>query len=275
MVVPGETATSWSNRHERSPPATAPTAVALDAEGRVWGYGWEAVQQIGRRGNDLTLVRPYTSRRVRHPELAAGFIRWLLRAEGQRVSRAPTAVLVPSHPTAEREWSSFVSELSIPAVTLSRPLAATAGFGLETTDRAHMVLIADHHGTEIAVVADGAVVFSRQVESSSPQEVSAEVLSVLRHVDPDLEWEVAERGVHVVGNRLSDAWVTTLTESLQMEVVTAEVQSMVDGARASLEVVGSDLRPRNRLTTPLGRGGRLPAGLRRRPPRSGYSSPSW
>lgn len=275
VVVPGETVTSWSNRRQRSAPATAPNAVAVDGEGRVCGYGLEALQQSGRSGNDLALVRPFTSTRIRHPELAAAFVRWLLRARGRRPSRAPTAILVPSNPTAEREWSSFVSELSIPAVTLSRPLAATAGFGLETTDAAHMVLIADQHGAEIAVVADGAVVFSRQVQSSLPQEVSAQVRSALRHVDPDLEWEVAERGVHLVANGLSGRWVSILTESINMGVVAADLQTMVDGARTSLEVVGYDLRLRGRLTIPLGRGGRPPAGLRKQPPRSGYSSPSW
>lgn len=275
VIVPGETVTSWSSRRERSAAVTVATAVAVDREGRICGYGLEAVHQIGESGIDLALVRPFTSTRVRNPEMAAAFIRWLLRTGGRRATRAPMAILVPSSPIAEREWSSFVSELSIAAVTLSRPLAATAGFGLETTDAAHMVVIADHHGAEIAVVADGAVVFSRQVESSLPREVSAEVLSALRQVDPDLEWEVAERGVHLVANGLSDRWVTALIESLHMKVVTADVQAMVDGARASLEVVGSDLRPPSRLTTPLGRHGRLPAGLRRRPPRSGYSSPSW
>ncbi len=136
-----------------------------------------------------------------------------------------------------------------------------------------MVVIADDHGAEIAVVADGAVVFSRQMERSSPREVSAQVVSALRHLDPDLEWEVAERGVHVIGNELR--WVTTFTESLPMAVVTGDPRAMVDGARASLNVVGYDLPLRSRLTTPRGRDGRLPAGLRRRPPRSGYSFPSW
>lgn len=274
VVVPGETFTSWSNRLEC--PATAPTAVAVDRGGRVWGFGSEALREVGRRGKDLALVRPFTSSSIRRPELAAGFIRWLLGVGCRRVPRIPTAFLVPSDPTAHREWSKFVSELSIQAVTLCRVLAATAGLGLEATSAAHMVLIAEHNGAEIAVIADGDIVFSRQVESLSPRHVSAEVISVLRQVDPDLEWDVAERGVHVVGNGLDSQWVSTFTESLQMKVVTADLQAMVDGARASLEVVGSDLpRPRNRLTTPLGRRGRLPDGPHRRPPHSGYSFPSW
>src|SRR5690606_38970892 len=102
------------------------------------------------------------------------------------------ALLLPDAANDRSErWKGVCDSLGVGFVTISRPVAAAAGLGLDVdSGAADMIVDVRSDAAEIAVVADGGVLFSRTCYEPTPSTVASPIRSALVQTDPDLEWDV-------------------------------------------------------------------------------------
>lgn len=224
VVVPGEETTCFDGARE----LTEPTAVVLDRRGRV--------RSIGSQEGET--VVPFSSTDVYDVGLACAYLERLLAGFP---ARHPLAViLTPAGGHAGVEgWELVACRLRLPGVLVSRPMAAAVGLGLEVDSEGGMLVVEVSAGvTTAAVVADGTVVVSVSGRGTDPGEVAASIRSVLVSIDPDLEWDVRQEGVHLLGEFPGGSWVTDLAGRLHLPVLPGGgLRVLLEGALATVEVI--------------------------------------
>lgn len=240
-VDPGSD-TTWA-KGERA--IAEPTAVAVDDQGRAHLFGSEAVMAAARRQSGLALIRPFTASEVIVPRLAGAYLQWLVARAGEGHCRlVPLMLVVPTtglSPTADR-WGMVAAGIGARPLLVERPLAAVAGLDLARDPaRAVMVVVATGESTEVAVIADGKVVHSRHCDpmDQSIADIATVIRSALVSIDPDLELDVADAGIFLVGPRASARLAAELTARVAVEVSLAPNPERVvlEGARQAMETV--------------------------------------
>jgi hypothetical protein len=229
VVVPGQETTCFDGVRE----LTEPTAVDLDRRGRIRNLGSRAGGPDGREA-----VVPFSATDVFHIDVAAAYIESLVG--GFHLRHPVAAILTPagSHHKDER-WQSVAARLRIPAVLVSRPMAAAVGLGLEVDSAGGMLVVEVSSSiTIVAVVADGTVVASVTGRGREPADVAALIRSVLVGIDPDLEWDVRRAGVHLLGDFPGGSWVAQLGERLDLDIHPGGGRrTLYEGALATMDEI--------------------------------------
>lgn len=245
LIAPGAE-TSWADDGGR---VTQATVVAVDDVGSIQAFGSEAALSAARRRSSLQLIQPFSAAAIDHPSLTRSYLHWLLDSSGHRSRNTVLAILVPSTPAGIAESWKFVCDgLGFGSVMVSRPVAAATGLGMEVdSGAAHMIVDVTSDTAEVAVVGEGAVLFSRSCEPD-PHQVASVIRSALVQIDPDLEWDVLGGGIHVLGHVPVEDWKEELSTLVGVPVsVASDAESILfAGARATLD----DIEPYLSSVTP-------------------------
>jgi actin-like ATPase involved in cell morphogenesis len=224
---------------------TEPVAVAVDAEGNPKAFGSRAVLLAARRGSGLRVRLPFTSLGIDDPALGCAYLRWLIETGGRGRRHTQLMVVVPAlaGPRMAGSWRRLGKAVGADALVVERPLAALAGLGIDVSSgSAYMVVDSERDATEVAVVAEGAVVDARHTPPlSAGVEATAEaVLSLLVSIDPDFELDIADRGIQLVGRQgLGRDAAADLASRVGFPVVAAvsPERVVIAGAQRTIEEV--------------------------------------
>lgn len=217
------------------------TAVAVDDTGRAVAFGAAAVPAAAERRGDLRLVQPYSAAEVRHPDLAAAYLRWMATRLRIRPHRSIVAPVVPAAPEGSAAaWEALSAAAGFETFTVSRPVAIAAGLHLDIDATAgHMILELRDDGVEVAIVANGELVLAHHAAALAVRGVATRIRSLLAQVDPDLEWDITGTGIHAIGSPVSASWFRQLAEELDVPLVVSDVVDdvMLAGTRETLDLL--------------------------------------
>ncbi|HEX7100649.1 MAG TPA: rod shape-determining protein [Acidimicrobiia bacterium] len=241
VVAPGAE-TAWSGGAEV---VTQATVVAVDQAGRIAGFGSKAALAAAKRGEDLRLYQPFSATEIFSVDLTRAYLRWLVESWPEGGRHPVLALLLPDCAMERSErWKAVCDSIGVGFVTISRPVAAAAGLGLDVdSGAADMIVDVRSDAAEIAVVADGGVLFSRNCYEPTPSTVASTIRSALVQIDPDLEWDVLSGGIHLLGRVPADEWRRELSKTLGVRVgFAAEAERvLIAGARTNLDALESYL----------------------------------
>jgi len=240
VVAPGAE-TSWAADADITSQATV---VAVDPDGRIVGFGSEAAL-AATRSDDLRLSQPFSATEIFSVDLTRAYLRWVVESWPAGGRHPVLAFLLPDAANDRSErWKGVCDSLGVGFVTISRPVAAAAGLGLDVdSGAADMIVDVRSDAAEIAVVADGGVLFSRTCYEPTPSTVASTIRSALVQIDPDLEWDVLSGGIHLLGRVPGDEWTRELSKMLGVRVgFTPDAERvLINGARSNLETLESYL----------------------------------
>ncbi|HLU52632.1 MAG TPA: rod shape-determining protein [Acidimicrobiia bacterium] len=241
VVAPGAE-TSWAGDAEVT---TQATVVAVDGEGRLAGFGSEAALAAAARGDALRLFQPFSATEIFSVDLTRAYLRWVIESWPAGGRHPVLAFLLPDCAAdGVDRWKAVCDSLGVGFITISRPVAAAAGLGLDVdSGAADMIVDVRSDAAEVAVVADGGVLFSRTCYDPTPSTVASTVRSALVQIDPDLEWDVLSGGIHLLGRIPGKEWTDELSKTLGVRVgFSSEAERvLIAGARSNLEGLESYL----------------------------------
>lgn len=244
VVVPTSSSTVWAVGTDRR---SAPTAVAVDSSGRFLAHGAPAVLTAARRGNQASVVVPFSHRRLDFEAAAADYLRWLVGAAGCKRREAIVAPIVAAtdHERLAGAWRRVASAAGLRSLVISRPVAAAVGMDLDVeAAAAHLIVDLVDGAAEVSVIFSGQAQVMRSCSGEAPADVAAVVRSVLIQLDPDLEQDITVSGVKVIGDRIPPGWGTELERRIHLpvEVVENPEQAVLEGARRTVEGLKPYLR---------------------------------
>lgn len=239
VLEPTASVTTWSTGTGNRSSATA---VAIDRAGRIMAFGSEAVLAVARRGSDLQLVTPFTHGSVHSEALAGAYLRWIVDQAGCRRNVLVVPVLSTiDHASLADRWRLAAARVRLRSLALTRPVAAAEETGLDLDDGARMMVDVVGGSVEVTVVDRGEVLVTRRCSTTEPADVAAVVRSTLVQVDPDLEQDIVQTGLTLMGEPAAVDWVRSLERRLPLSLRPGAVseQAILDGARRTV----AGLRP--------------------------------
>lgn len=216
VLIPGEETV----RRQGARVDSQPTLVAVDPTGRARHFGLDAVMAKARRHSDLILRSPYTTTDVSDPDLTFAYMNWLAEPAISGAHGAGLVLSVPDAPTSTRHaWREIAAELSGRVVIVPRPIALASGLGLYIDGpAASMVVDLRSDGAELSILAEGGILASSATDDVSPDGLARSVWALLDGVDPDVEGDIAQRGIHLVGAGREADWVARLVRLLGVPI---------------------------------------------------------
>lgn len=237
VLIPGEETV----RRRGSRVDTQPTLVAVDPAGRARYFGFDAVVAKTRRNSNVILRSPYTASDVSDPDLTLAFMTWLAEPAISGAHGAGVVLSVPDAPTSTRHaWREIAAKLSGRVVIVPRPIALASGLGLDIDGpAASMVIDLRSDGAELSILAEGGVLASSATDDLTPDGLARSVWALLEEVDPDVDGDIARRGIHLVGAGREARWVARLVGLLgvAIEVSPDPGGILMDGIDANRPVV--------------------------------------
>lgn len=237
VLIPGEETV----RRQGARVDSQPTLVAVDPTGRAKHFGLDAVVAKARRHSDLILRSPYTTSDVTDPDLTFAFMTWLAEPAISGAHGAGVVLSVPDAPTRTRQaWREIAAELSGRVVIVPRPIALASGLGLDIdSPTASMVVDLRSDGAELSILAEGAILVSSATDDLSPDGLAGSVWALLDGVDPDIEGDIAQEGIYLVGAGREADWVARLVGLLGIPIQISPNPGgiLMDGIDANRPVV--------------------------------------
>lgn len=244
VLVPTASATTFATDSVRR---SVSTAVAVDPSGHAFGFGESAVLAADRQPSRVSLLVPFSHRRIESERAAAEYLNWLVGEAGCRrreVILAPV-VAATGHEALASDWRRVVATAGLRSIVLSRPLAAAVGIGIDVESWAAQMTVDLVDGiAEVAVISGGQVQVTRSCSGTYPGDVAAVVRSILIQLDPDLEQDIVDAGIRVIGDNIPAGWGEELGRRahLPVSVVGDTEQVVLEGARRTVESLRPYLR---------------------------------
>lgn len=260
VLVPTASATTFATDSARR---SVSTAVAVDPAGHCLGFGEAAVLAAARRRSRVSLLVPFSHRRIESERATADYLNWLVGEAGCRrreVILAPV-VAATGHEALAGDWRRAVAAAGLRSIVLSRPLAAVVGMGVDVESSAAQMTVDLVDGiAEVAVLSGGQVQVTRSCSGTDPGEVAAVVRSILIQLDPDLEQDIVDAGLRMIGGSIPSGWGEELGRRAHLPVsaVGDAEQLVLEGARRTVESLRPYLR---RLASSRPRFRAVPAGF--------------
>jgi len=177
-----------------------PSLVAVDATGRARYFGRDAILAHARRHSNLSLRRPFIAYDVADHYLAVAYMTWQVETATDHANGI--VLVVPHAPAGIRQaWRAIAGWLPGRVAIVPRPIALASGLGLDIdTSTAHMVVDLRSDDAEISILAEGGIVASAASRDVTPESLARVARALLEEVDPDVEDDINQRGLHLVGN---------------------------------------------------------------------------
>ena len=194
-----------------------PSTIAVDTAGTARAFGLEAILAQARRGNHLTIAKPFAADRHLDPAMAEAYLRWIFAKAGfVGVDSVPVFLPVHADSPPNAPLAQFIANLGGDPIAIHRPVAAAIGLDIAAnTASNHLMVELWEGGAEVAVIRGGVVVLSEVVHSRSGELAIAAIDRLLCDVNPAAELEIQALGIHLYGwasqqNALGLASLTTI-----------------------------------------------------------------
>lgn len=179
-----------------------PSRVAVDALGRVHGFGFAADLLARDSRNQLRATSPF-EHGVWHRHVVGSYVSWLVERSGIAL-RGETPVFLPlppsSAPADQALLHQAIEEMGGDAFVIHRPLAAAVALGLQVDEPVcHLMAEVSEAHIDIAVIRAGSVVVSRRVLRDDQAAIRLVTRESLGTLDPDDELDILASGVHLYG----------------------------------------------------------------------------
>ncbi len=219
-----------------------PSLVAVDAvSGEVIAFGLEAQQMYGREARDVTVMAPMLNGVVADFERTRGMLAHFVRKARSGLSyfsrRALMSVLSGVTQVERRALLSAAEHARIGRVVMiEEGLAAAFGGGVKIDDQ-HASAVADVGGgtTNVAIVANGAIVHSRAERIGSSDINAAIIDHIRRHRGLVIGARRAERLKVELGS-------ATVPQDLAKEV-TINGRDIITGSPGAIDVTAGEIYP--------------------------------
>lgn len=219
-----------------------PSLVAIDDQsGEIIAYGREAADMRGREARDVRVIAPLSGGVVadfeRTEKMLAHFVGIARRGVSQFSRRAIMSVISEVTHVEQRALLNAVESAHVGKVfMMEEGLAAAFGAGISPRDRrASAVVDIGASTTNVAIIANGAVVHSRSERIGSAQINDALTTHIRKHRGLTIGDETAER-------LKVDFLAATLPDDLAQEII-VRGRDVQTGSPSAIEVTAGELYP--------------------------------
>ena len=214
-----------------------PTVVAVNQAGEVIAAGAEALEMLGKTGEDVSVQRPVKDGGITHFDVAVGLVKKLLEGSFSNVfSKVRAAVSVPSGigDVEKRAVEEVIISAGAKEVFLiESPLAGAIGAGVDVNEPKGYVIVDVGAGTtETAVVSLGGVVVSRSIKVAG----NALDRDIVQYIKKKHNVEIAESAAEKVKMRLASA-----VSGVAAEVVEVKGKDMYSGVPKTVTISANEV----------------------------------
>lgn len=214
-----------------------PTVVAVNQAGEVIAAGAEALEMLGKTGEDVSVQRPVKDGGITHFDVAVGLVKKLLEGSFSNVfSKVRAAVSVPSGigDVEKRAVEEVIISAGAKEVFLiESPLAGAIGAGVDVNEPKGYVIVDVGAGTtETAVVSLGGVVVSRSIKVAG----NALDRDIVQYIKKKHNVEIAGSAAEKVKMRLASA-----VSGVAAEVVEVKGKDMYSGVPKTVTISANEV----------------------------------
>jgi len=179
-----------------------PSRIAIDADGDIRGFGFDADLLSTETSRQLTAVNVLDDSPARD-HYVRSFLAWLIERSVVGFGEG-LPVFVPMSPNAppaeHRLVRQAVEDIGSEALVIHRPLAAAVALDLPVDEPvSHLMAEVSESHIDMAIIRSGSVVTSRRVPRHDKALVRLVTNESLNTLDPDDELEIRGGGVYLFG----------------------------------------------------------------------------